>query len=336
MESGPTSSSGDGEASDQAAGALADVVSAILRRSLQTAVRRIGQLNRMTESGALSAGRSLESIVSQAQVYTLRARSTLEGIAGSEDQRGIAQLISVQNEILDSFVQQIRVQIDRQAEVARAALQSSSQIASLGNQIGAVAFQSRLLSLNASIEAGRLGDQGRAFGVIAAEMTKLSQQIESTSKAVNELVSSLSATLPSVSDATKEMQTSSEVLINDIGGSMSQLDQKVKDLALSVQHTLHAGDQCIAEIIRHSGDALSSLQFQDPVAQGLVAVAKDFNYAARTVHQTVISSALASRPMPGSPQSRVIDRAGRAEEIEHVAVVANIPKASPAGEVVLF
>jgi methyl-accepting chemotaxis protein len=336
MESGPTSASFGSEASDHSARALADVVSAILRRSLQTAVRRIGQLNRMTESGALSAGRSLESIVSQAQAYTLRARSTLEGIAGSDDQRGIAQLIGVQNEILDSFVQQIRVQIDRQAEVARAALQSSSQIASLGNQIGAVAFQSRLLSLNASIEAGRLGDQGRAFGVIAAEMTKLSQQIESTSKAVNELVSSLSATLPSVSEATKEMQSSSEVLINDIGGSMSQLDQKVKDLALSVQHTLQAGDQCIAEIIRHSQDALSSLQFQDPVAQGLVAVAKDFNYAARTVHETVISSSLAARPMLGSPQSRVTDRTARAEEIEHVAVVANIPQASPAGEVVLF
>jgi methyl-accepting chemotaxis protein len=336
MESGPASSSCDGDASDHAARVLADVVSAILRRSLQSAVRRIGQLNRMTESGALSTGRSLESIVSQAQAYTLRARSTLEGIAGSDDQRGIAQLISVQNEILDNFVQQIRVQIDRQAEVARAALQSSSQIANLGNQIGAVAFQSRLLSLNASIEAGRLGDQGRAFGVIAAEMTKLSQQIESTSKAVNELVSSLSATLPSVSEATKEMQASSEVLIDDIGGSMSQLDQKVKDLALSVQHTLHAGDKCIAEIIRHSQDALSSLQFQDPVAQGLVAVAKDFNHAARTVHETVVSSSLAARPMHALPQSRVIDRAGRSEEIEHVAVVANIPQASPAGEVVLF
>jgi methyl-accepting chemotaxis protein len=331
-----TSNDVEGEVSEHEAEALADVVSATLRRSLQTAVRRIGQLNRMTEAGALSAGRSLESIVSQARGYALRARSTLEGIAGSEDQRGIAELIAVQNQILDSFVQQIRVQIDRQAAVARTALESSSQIANLGNEIGTVAFQSRLLSLNASIEAGRLGDQGRAFGVIAAEMTKLSQQIESTSKAVNGLVSALSATLPSVSEAAKEMQASSEILISDIGGSTLQVDQKVKDLALSVHDTLLAGDKCVADIIRHSQDALSSLQFQDPVAQGLVAVAKDFNHAARTVHETVRSSALASRPVHGPAESRVFERRQRAEEIEHVAVVANIADAPAAGEVVLF
>jgi methyl-accepting chemotaxis protein len=325
----------DGAGSEPVAETLGDVVSNILRRSLQTAVRRISQLNRMTESGALSAGRSLESIVSQAQGYALRARSTLEGISGSDDQRGIAQLIAAQNQILDSFVHQIRVQIERQAEVARAALRSSSQIANLGNEIGTVAFQSRLLSLNASIEAGRLGDQGRAFGVIAAEMTKLSQQIESTSKAVNELVSALSATLPSVSEAAREMQASSQVLISDIGGSMSQVDQKVKDLALSVQDTLSAGDECIAEIIRHSQDALSSLQFQDPVAQGLVAVAKDFNYAARSVHETVRASAFASQPISQEVVSQVVEKGKRPEEIERVAVIANV-QAPPAGEVVLF
>jgi methyl-accepting chemotaxis protein len=312
------------------------VVTGILRRSLQTAVRRISQLNRMTESGALSAGRSLETIVVQARGYALRARSTLESISGTDDERGIAQLIAAQNQILASFVQQIRVQIERQAEVARVALRSSSQIANLGNEIGTVAFQSRLLSLNASIEAGRLGDQGRAFGVIAAEMTKLSQQIESTSKAVNELVGALSATLPSVSEAAREMQASSEVLISDIGGSMSQVDQKVKDLALSVQHTLSAGDKCIADIIRHSEDALSSLQFQDPVAQGLVAVAKDFNHAARIVHETVRASELAAEPLSRAAVSQVTKKGERPEEIERVAVVANIANTPPAGEVVLF
>src|SRR4051812_4818619 len=267
----------------------------MLRRSLQVAVRRIGQLNRMTESGTLSAGRSLEAIVNEAQSYAQRARSTLEGIAGSDDQRGIAELIASQNQILESFIQEMRAQIERQTEVARAALRSSSQIASLGNEIGAVAFQSRLLSLNASIEAGRMGPQGRAFGVIAAEMTKLSQQVESTSKAVNELVSVLSATLPNVFDAAEAMRGTSESFITEIGGSISQVDHEVKQLADSVQQTLHAGDRCIAAILSHSQDALSSLQFQDPVAQGLVAVAKDFNHTSRAVWELVSQSPLAGR-----------------------------------------
>lgn len=132
------------------------------------------------------------------------------------------------------------------------------------------------------------------------------------------------------------MQASSEILISDIGSSTMQVDRKVKDLTLSVQNTLQAGDKCIADIIRHSQDALSSLQFQDPVAQGLVAVAKDFNHAARTVHETVRSSALASLPIHGPAESRVLLRGARAEAIDHVAVVANIADSAAAGDVVLF
>lgn len=317
--------------------ALGEVVSATLRRSLQLAVRRIGQLNRMTESGTLSAGRSLGAIVEEAQAYAQRARSTLEGVAGSADQRGIAELVASQNQILESFIQEMRSQIERQAQVAQAALRSSSQIASLGNEIGAVAFQSRLLSLNASIEAGRMGQQGRAFGVIAAEMTKLSQQVESTSKAVNELVSVLSAALPSVFDAAQEMRGSSEAFITEIGGSISKVDEGVKQLAESVQQTLHAGDRSIAGILEHSQDALSALQFQDPVAQGLVAVAKDFNFAARSVCEIVSGSPVAARAVAtplDAPASGVTQKSHQ-EEIQHVSVIAN-SNGPPPGEVLLF
>lgn len=317
--------------------ALAGVVENVLRRSLKVAVRRIGQLNRMTESGALSAGRSLEAIVGEAKNYAESARATLEGISGSGNQQGIAELIASQNHILESFIEQMRLQIERQAEVARAALRSSSQIANLGNEIGAVAFQSRLLSLNASIEAGRMGAQGKAFGVIAAEMTKLSQQVESTSKAVSELVSVLSATLPSVSHAAQEMRGSSEAFITEIRGSISQVDQKVKDLGHSVQVTLRDGDQCIARILRNSQDALSSLQFQDPVAQGLVAVARDFNHASRTVCQLVSECALGREAVSSSlPESPVGPGRVRVEEIQHVSVVADASQAPPPGDVLLF
>jgi methyl-accepting chemotaxis protein len=331
---GEAADSNGGAPSEQSGETLGAVVSDMLRRSLQLAVRRIGRLNRMTESGTLSTGRSLEAIVLEAQAYAQRARSTLEGIAGSDDQRGIAALIASQNHILESFIQEMRGQIERQAEVARAALRSSSQIASLGNEIGAVAFQSRLLSLNASIEAGRMGPQGRAFGVIAAEMTKLSQQVESTSKAVNELVSVLSATLPNVFDAAEEMRGTSETFITEIGGSISQVDQEVKQLADAVQQTLHAGDRCIAAILTHSQDALSSLQFQDPVAQGLVAVAKDFNHTSRAVCELVNNSPSAGRSVAG-PASHVAFK-DRAEEIRHVSAVANDSNAPPPGEVLLF
>lgn len=316
---------------------LSASVEGALRRALKAAVQRIGEINRLTEHGALSAGRSLEAIVHEARAYASHARSTLEAIAGSSEQKGIADLIASQNSILGTFLVNIGAQVERQSEVARAALLASSQIANLGSEISAVAFQSRLLSLNASIEAGRMGAQGKAFGVIAAEMTKLSQQVESTSKAVNELVRTLSGTLPSVSEAAQEMRGASEAFTREISSSISQVDQRVKDLRQAVQHTLHAGDAAIAKILTHSGDALSSLQFQDPAAQGLVAVARDFNSACRDVHELIAASGAGSLSMPpvAPPQSGE-RRAVRPEEIQHVAVVAQSSEMPPAGEVLLF
>lgn len=317
---------------------LGVLVGSMLRRSLKLAVQRLGHINRMTEKGALSAGRSLEAIVAEAQTYAQNARATLEGIAGSSEQLGIAEVIASQNEILQSFLVHVGAQAEKQAAVARAALQSSSQIANLGNEISTVAFQARLLSLNASIEAGRMGARGQAFGVIAAEMTKLSQQVESTSKAVNELVSSLSATLPSVSDAAHEMRDASEAFTAEISSSIAQVDQRVRDLGLSVQQTLEAGDGCIVKILSHSGDALSSLQFQDPAAQGLVAIARDFNTASKAVYELVCKGVLAEHPvdMPEAPSSHEGLRRLPNEAIAHVAVVANGPDTAAPGEVLLF
>lgn len=312
-------------------------VSDVLRRSLKLAVRRIAELNRLTESGVLSAGRSLEAIVTEAQAYTKDARATLEGFSGSSEQQGIAVLIASQNQVLENFMREIRAQVKRQAEVARAAMLSSCQIQNLGNEIGSVAFQSRLLSLNASIEAGRMGAQGRAFGVIAAEMTKLSRQVESTSKAVSELVCVLSAALPNMAEAAQHMQGTSEAFIAEIGGSISEVDQRVRELGLSVQETMQGGDRCVSEILRHSQDALSSLQFQDPVAQGLVAVAKDFNQASRGV-VALLGAGVPRAPeqSDAAPQSRILDRAFQQEAIEHVSVVAKVSNAPPPGEVLLF
>jgi methyl-accepting chemotaxis protein len=40
-------------------------------------------------------------------------------------------------------------------------------------QVNDIAQQSRMLAINASVEATRAGDHGRAFGVIAREMLAL-------------------------------------------------------------------------------------------------------------------------------------------------------------------
>lgn len=57
------------------------------------------------------------------------------------------------------------------------ALQLSSKMDSAIKDIQKITFQSRILSLNAKVEAARVGEVGAAFSVVASEMGFLSQEI---------------------------------------------------------------------------------------------------------------------------------------------------------------
>ncbi len=52
------------------------------------------------------------------------------------------------------------------------------------NTVQRIAQQSRILSINGSVEATRAGDQGRAFAVVAKDMTKLAEETKAAAAAV--------------------------------------------------------------------------------------------------------------------------------------------------------
>jgi methyl-accepting chemotaxis protein len=77
------------------------------------------------------------------------------------------------------------LQIMRDAQAAMAGIiASSDHIASMTAQIEEIAFQTKMLALNAGVEAARAGDAGKGFAVVASEIRALAQRATATASSI--------------------------------------------------------------------------------------------------------------------------------------------------------
>lgn len=82
-----------------------------------------------------------------------------------------------------------------------AAKQSSEYIVEsdkIIKSVNKIASQTKILGINATIEASRAGEQGRGFAVVAEEVQKLAGNSESFATEINKLLEQLSAELKSI------------------------------------------------------------------------------------------------------------------------------------------
>lgn len=82
----------------------------------------------------------------------------------------------------------------------------SQEINTILDSIKSIADQTRMLGLNAAIEAARVGDAGRGFGVVASEIRNLSQNSKETAVTIANLTKKIQDSV------NKTMETSKETL----------------------------------------------------------------------------------------------------------------------------
>lgn len=138
--------------------------------------------------------------------------------------------------------------------------QSISGVASINATIAGIARESRVLSLNARIEAARAGPESGAFGVVAAEMSTLAMR---TKDATDEIANRSSAIVHDVS-AASEMVTSHGVLVLEqdelLTASLAhaiEQRQTAQDLAIITTETAATVDQAAAAIGRVGANAVA-------------------------------------------------------------------------------
>lgn len=83
--------------------------------------------------------------------------------------------------------------------------QQIMRVKQIAEEISAIAGQTRMLSLNAQIEAARAGAMGAGFAVVATEVGKLSDEIDSAVTEINEINSQVQIAVSTLTDVLEEM-----------------------------------------------------------------------------------------------------------------------------------
>lgn len=101
--------------------------------------------------------------------------------------------------------------------------QAADRIGDVIALIKAIAEQTNLLALNATIEAARAGEAGRGFAVVASEVKQLASQ---TSKATEEIAAQIASIQSATGEAVEAVRT--------IAGTMEEIDRSTGAIATAV------------------------------------------------------------------------------------------------------
>lgn len=194
----------------------------------------------------------------------------------------------------------------------------------MAEDVGKLARQTNLLSINAAIEAARAGDSGRGFAVVAAEVRRLSAESGDTGRRIGETVHGFSVRMQGAlthaaqhgeRDA-RVIQASTDTIervVAQVDGAVGSLNQRAADLAARG-----------LQVRRQVEQLMEAFQFQDRVQQIVEQVRGSIVAGVDCLQQ-----ALASGQAPDAETWRALLSAGYSTPEQQAVTHASIPAARP-------
>jgi methyl-accepting chemotaxis protein len=207
--------------------------------------------------------------------HTLSEDSSQEATKGMT---AVRETMDAMHEIATSF-EQIQASVSKLDEKSQA-------IDEILKVIGAVVEQTSMLSLNAAIIAAQAGEQGKAFSVVADEVSNLADRTHRSTREIADLIRAVqvetAAAVAAVTEGSEKVKRG--VQRSDVAGSiLRQISQKAKNSTERVREIVGATK-------RQSGD----LERVDHAIHEVKEIVEQINHSARDQHRATseIASAI--------------------------------------------
>lgn len=246
-----------------------DRTRAAIERCRDLVVPRLRHAVTVTEAGVLAAGSQLSELVEHAVSQADDLRTVLPLVDSKDSQDGIDGAFQGQLHLTEAFVRGILTGLRAQSSLSREAAGMSDAIIRLAGSIGEIARSSHILTINAKIEATRLGEGGRAIAVIAAELSEVSRAVAQANATIADTAARLVELLPAMATGAEHIEGTTESFSTSFQVQQHETRRRLDQLRTTVRIALERNEGRTESVLALSRQALSSLQFQDPMAQDL-------------------------------------------------------------------
>lgn len=147
-------------------------------KNVDVGSRELAQATAALSQGTVAQASSIQMLADDLGVVAERINRNSEN----------EEVVSKKLGNLDSQIQMANVQMQELVKAVDEIETMSSSIRKIVGTIDGIAFQTNILSLNASVEAARAGELGSGFAVVAEEVRSLAEKCSESSKKTAELI----------------------------------------------------------------------------------------------------------------------------------------------------
>lgn len=139
---------------------------------------------------------------------------------------GAVQEMTATNELLTSASGDVSKRIEELAQFAEELQGSIEQINSIVGAVKGIAMRSKILGLNASIEAARSGIHGKGFAVVANEIQKMAESSTSSANNIEQQLEHITSSIHFINNSTNQISSFAQ----QYNASMNEMQNSYADL----------------------------------------------------------------------------------------------------------